>query len=100
MGRAIGARIRATRWLYPSYKLLSSLLRQQRERAVPVFRRRVFHVVTDAVFVEIVEQAQDVAVVVLAAALDCGKRVVPVAAAIAGHHLHGEVAQAVVEAGL
>src|SRR5262249_52359691 len=71
-----------------------SLLRQQRIGAVPVFRRRGLDVAANADFVEPVERGQRLAVVALAAALDGGERAFPVAAAVAGQHLDGEVAQA------
>src|SRR4029078_6851936 len=50
---------------------------QQRERAVPVFRRRGFHVVANAGFVELVERGERSAIVTLAAALDREKRTFP-----------------------
>src|ERR1700761_7718635 len=77
-----------------------ALLRQQRKRAVPVFRRRVVTVVADSCLIEIVEQLEHMGVVGAAAALDRLHRAVPVATAIARQHLDGEVAQALKAAGL
>src|ERR1700730_6865938 len=81
-------------------QVLRRLLRQQRERAVPVFRRRVLLVAPDARLIQIVEQLERICVVGLAAALDRHQRALPVAAAIAGQHLDGEVAQPLEAAGL
>src|SRR6202045_5199439 len=76
------------------------LLRQQREGAVPVFRRRVFPVSLNSRLIQIIEIFERVRVVGLAAALDRGQRALPVAAAIARQHLDGEVTQALEAAGL
>ena len=68
-------------------------LRTEDEGAVPVVGRRVLLISPNAPFVEVVEQFQRLRLVGLAAALDRGQRAIPVAAAVAGQHLDGEIAQ-------
>src|SRR6185437_6484531 len=75
-------------------------LRQQRERPVPVLRRRILLVTPDPRLIEIVEQFERMSLVGLAATLDCLQRAGPVASTVAGQHLDGQVAQALEAAGL
>src|ERR1700759_2389285 len=79
---------------------LISLLRQQRIGSVPVVRRRIFLKAANSRFVEIVEQVERSRVVGAATALDRGESAFPIAAAITGQHLDGQVAQALEAAGL
>src|ERR1700760_4545368 len=74
-------------------KRIPLLFRQQRECAIPVFRRRRLLIAADACFIEIVEQVERARLVSVTAALDSRERANPIAAAIAGQHLDGEVAQ-------
>src|SRR5690349_6778125 len=70
-----------------------ALLRQQLIGAVPVVRRRVLLVVPDPRLIEVIEIFERIRLVGPAATIDRRQRTIPVAAAITGQHLDGEVAQ-------
>src|SRR3954452_24494914 len=70
------------------------LLRQQRIGPGPTLRRRVDLELLDAYFIELEQLFQRVRILAPAAAFDRVQRALPVAAAVAGEHFDGDVAQA------
>ena len=78
----------------------AALFRQQRESAVPVFRRRVFLILWIRASYRLYSSSSAWALVGGAAAFDRRQRALPVAAAITGQHLDGQVAQPLKAAGL
>src|ERR1700722_14886733 len=77
-----------------------SLLRQQREGAVPVVRWRILLIIEDARLIERVQIAERAGLVGTPAALDRHQRTFPITAAITGEHLDGEVAQVLEASGM
>src|SRR6201987_2706925 len=78
----------------PNQRKRTTLLRQQHIGPVPIRRRLVLLVTLDARLVEIEEVAERMNLVALAATRDRLQRALPVAGAVAGEHLDGEIAQA------